>query len=288
MVCTQVLMARLSCGLQEGSGVQSPGLSCTQLSNDCDGTASQAVRLQIRKHCPKTCGLCGSSGASGAGSACDDDDAGARAASGGAAASCAAVAAECESPQIGSLVRQHCPKTCGLCMSGLLSQSCDYSVSQDSLVFRGPLAVLIGDLMPPLGPELAPLYMQHPSFYPGHPQQTMRTFTGGPPPQPRYYANPGIPCISIYGSVYDKLAQQVASSPLSLMLKTAPIQSSDFQVRQHSLKIVNPCLCGMQVWWCGTGAERCVRACSREICVAPVTNVELVATVQGGLGDYNE
>ena len=243
-VCTQVLMARLSCGLQEGFGAESPGLSCAQLSNDCDSTGSkQVVRLQIRKHCPKTCGLCGSSGAAGAGSACEDDDAGAKAASGGSAPSCAAVATQCESPQIGSLVRQHCPKTCGVCSSGVLS--CDSSDVEQRLFFRGPLAVVIGDITPLDGVlgALWPPQMQFLGFYPGHPQRTMAQFAGGPPPQTRYYANPGIPCVGIFGSMYDELAQQVASGPVSLMLKTAPIRSGDFQVRQTPLDDHEPWLC---------------------------------------------
>jgi len=46
---------------------------------------------------------------------CIDDDKGVKAASHGRASTCAAVAGHCRDPKIGALVREHCPKACGIC-----------------------------------------------------------------------------------------------------------------------------------------------------------------------------
>lgn len=53
---------------------------------------------------------------------CVDDDDGVRAASNGKATSCDAVARHCTEPGIGSLVRQNCPRTCGVCTAGLADE----------------------------------------------------------------------------------------------------------------------------------------------------------------------
>ena len=49
------------------------------------------------------------------GTACLDDDAGAKAASGGKVASCEQAKRMCQHQQIGEVVRQNCPKMCGVC-----------------------------------------------------------------------------------------------------------------------------------------------------------------------------
>jgi len=97
---------------------------CRAVQERCNDSM---IGPMVQKHCPKTCGKCGSPPppsatgfptlATDGQTKCEDDHAGAQQASGGQITDCAAVETRCDDSMIGPMVRKHCPKTCGMCGS---------------------------------------------------------------------------------------------------------------------------------------------------------------------------
>jgi len=92
-------------GIDEASEGQKA--NCAAARDWCEDGKKGAL---TRKHCPKTCGVC-----TAAPVACADNDAGLDEASEGEKANCAAARDWCGDAKKGTMVKKHCPKTCGAC-----------------------------------------------------------------------------------------------------------------------------------------------------------------------------
>merc|ERR1711998_40211 len=108
-------------GVQQASGGQVT--DCAGVATRCDDSM---IGPMVRKHCPKTCGMCGSptppptkepTAVHDGEAHCVDDHAGAQQASNGMVTDCRAVQERCNDSMIGPMVQKHCPKTCGMCGS---------------------------------------------------------------------------------------------------------------------------------------------------------------------------